>query len=87
MKKENEEAAKSISEIIEQDTLIKKNPELKSKVISLFDFTQYLLDDDQNLTKTGNLTSAAKSKMDERIEELFEISVFEENDDVEEEEW
>ena len=86
MKKENEEAAKSISEIIEQDTLIKKNPELKSKVISLFDFTQYLLDDDQNLTKTGNLTSAAKSKMDERIEELFEISVFEENDDVEEEE-
>ncbi len=35
-----------------------------------FEFVQFLLDDDTNLTPTGNLTGAAKQKCRARLEEI-----------------
>jgi hypothetical protein len=37
----------------------------------VFEFVQFLLDDDANLTPTGNLTGAARQKLRTRLEELI----------------
>lgn len=37
----------------------------------MFDYVQFLLDDDTNLTPTGNLTSAGRQKLRTRINELI----------------
>ena len=37
----------------------------------IFDFVQFLLDDDDHLTPTGNLNAAAKAKLRARIDELI----------------
>jgi len=37
----------------------------------VFEFVQFLLDDDANLTPTGNLNSAAKQKLRGRLQELI----------------
>jgi hypothetical protein len=37
----------------------------------VFEFVQFLLDDDANLTPTGNLNSAAKQKLRGRVQELI----------------
>lgn len=36
-----------------------------------FEFVQFLLDDDTNLTLAGNLTSAARQKLRARLEEII----------------
>ncbi len=46
----------------------------------VLDFVQYLLDDDNNLTKTFNLSKEAKDKLTDRIIEVFESSELEEED-------
>jgi hypothetical protein len=38
---------------------------------SIFDFVQFLLDDDANLTPLGNLTGAARQKLRGRLQELL----------------
>ena len=38
---------------------------------SVFEFVQFLLDDDANLTPAGNLTGAARQKLRARLEELI----------------
>ena len=37
----------------------------------VFEFVQFLLDDDANLTPAGNLTGAARQKLRTRLEELI----------------
>jgi hypothetical protein len=37
----------------------------------VFEFVQYLLDDDTNLTPTGNLTSASRLKFRARLDEII----------------
>jgi hypothetical protein len=37
----------------------------------VFDFVQYLLDDDANLTPAGNLTGAARLLLRKRLDELI----------------
>jgi hypothetical protein len=37
----------------------------------VFEFVQFLLDDDANLTPAGNLTGAARQRLRTRIEELI----------------
>jgi hypothetical protein len=37
----------------------------------VFEFVQFLLDDDINLTPAGNLTGAARQKLRERLQELI----------------
>ena len=44
---------------------------LASKLGEVLGYTQLLLDDDENLTKTGNLTSVAKGKLRERITQVL----------------
>jgi hypothetical protein len=38
---------------------------------SVFEFVQFLLDDDANLTPAGNLTGGARQKLRTRLEELI----------------
>jgi hypothetical protein len=37
----------------------------------MFEFVQFLLDDDANLTPAGNLTGAARQQLRTRVTELF----------------
>ena len=37
----------------------------------VFEFVQFLLDDDANLTSAGNLTGAARQRLRTRLEELI----------------
>jgi hypothetical protein len=38
---------------------------------SVFEFVQFLLDDDANLTPAGNLTGAARQRLRTRLQELI----------------
>jgi hypothetical protein len=38
----------------------------------VFEFVQFLLDDDANLTPAGNLTAAARQKFRARLDEIIE---------------
>ena len=40
---------------------------------SVFEFVQFLLDDDANLTPAGNLTGAARQRLRTRLEELIAV--------------
>ncbi len=46
----------------------------RDQLVRLFEFTQYLYDNDENLTKTLNLTKTAKDQLLSRIDEFFEGS-------------
>ena len=61
----------SIDKILKEQKEVQEDPVLLQTILSVFEFTQYLLDDDDNLTKSANLTASAKDKLDKRIEELF----------------
>ena len=47
----------------------------QKNLIRLFEFTQYLYDIDENLTKNLNLNKKAKDQLKQRMEEMFGISV------------
>ncbi|MDH5403040.1 MAG: hypothetical protein OEZ01_08335 [Candidatus Heimdallarchaeota archaeon] len=59
----------NIKDLVEKE--IRDDPDLIDVATSIFEFVQYLLDDDDNLTKSGNLTSSAKSSLEERINHLI----------------
>lgn len=69
-----------ISEILNK---FKLNEREKSNLARLFDFTNYLLDDESNLTKTLNLVKKAREQLIERIQELFEGNLMEQEDSLE----
>ncbi|MFX1286446.1 MAG: hypothetical protein ACFFB5_22615 [Promethearchaeota archaeon] len=60
-----------ILNFLNETELFASNPDLTEKAIQIFDFIQFLLDNDQNLTKTGNLNIGAKNLLHSRIEEIF----------------
>ena len=72
----------NISEILNQ--LGEKKGEIQlseweiKNLVRLFEYTNYLYDDEENLTKTFNLVKKAREKLYERIEEMFEADLFEE---------
>ena len=68
----------NISEILSQFELSERE---KSNLKRLFDYTNYLYDDEENLTKIFNLVKVAKDKLNERIKEMFESDLI---DDLEE---
>ncbi|MHA2182294.1 MAG: hypothetical protein ACXAAH_12825 [Promethearchaeota archaeon] len=47
----------------------------KKNLSQLFEFTKYLYDNEENLTKTMNLVKKAKDQIIERIQEMFEESL------------
>lgn len=65
----------NISNILNQFELSERE---KTNLVRLFDYTNYLYDDENNLTKTFNLVKSAREKLIERIQELFESDFFEE---------
>ncbi len=67
----------NISEILEEFELTNRE---KNNLTSLFDFTNYLYDDDDNLTKLFNLRKHAKEKLIRRIKEMFESDLQEEQE-------
>lgn len=74
----------SILNVLQNIDIFAFDETLVSLAESIFDFTQYLLDDDDNLTKTGNLKSSAEALLEKRIDELIlpktiELEEFEEN--------
>ena len=66
------------SEAVEHD--------LVEPLADVFSYTQYLLGDDENLTKIGNLNSSAKELLRSRILESFgfEEVEYEEEEEIEE---
>jgi hypothetical protein len=62
----------NISNILNKFELSKRE---KENLISLFEFTNYLYDDEDNLTKTFKLRKNAKEKLEEKIIEMFEMEL------------
>ncbi len=46
---------------------------LASQLAEILGYTQVLFDDDENLTRTGNLAGQAKAKLRTRIYEVFDL--------------
>lgn len=74
----------NISDILDDFELKERE---KTNLIRLFEFTNYLYDDEDNLTKTFNLIKKARVKLQERIEEMFEADLLEEEEDFSDDEW
>ena len=66
-----------IAEILSKFDL---NDRDKSNLTQLFEFTKYLYENEENLTKTMNLVKKAKDQVIERIQEMFEEELIEIND-------
>ena len=64
----------SVDELIEQLPQLADHSELIEPLKNVFQFTQFLLDDDENLTRTGNLNAEAKRQLQSRVEEVFDMS-------------
>ena len=62
----------SIEDLIKEE--IKSEKESKN-VFLLFEFVQNLLDDDDNLTRSGNLKKQALNEITKRVIELFEEDI------------
>ncbi len=65
----------NISEILDKFDLDERE---KKNLIHLFDLTNFFYDDEQNLTKTFNLVKKAREKLRERIQEMFEFELINE---------
>ena len=63
-----------ITEILSKFDL---NDRDKKNLSQLFEFTKYLYDNEENLTKTMNLVKKAKDQIIERIQEMFEEDLLE----------
>ncbi len=68
---ENEKQEYSVNTLLKNNSVLDNNIELIKIAEAIFEYTQFLLDDDGNITKTGNLNSSAKEKLNERILELI----------------
>ena len=58
-----------ISEILNLFELTDRD---NKNLAQLFEFTKYLYDNEENLTKTMNLVKKARDQIIERIQEMFE---------------
>ncbi len=67
-------------EIVEILSKFDLNNRDKRNLTQLFEFTKYLYDNEENLTKTMNLVKKAKDQIIERIQEMFEEELIEIND-------
>jgi hypothetical protein len=72
----------NISEILTRFELTERE---RNNLARLFDYTNFLYDDETNLTKTFNLIKGAREKLMERISEMFESDLFEDASEEEEE--
>jgi len=66
-----------ITEILSKFDL---NDRDKKNLSLLFEFTKYLYDNEENLTKTMNLVKKARDQIIERIQEMFEVELLEDEE-------
>jgi hypothetical protein len=64
-------SAPSISDILRELPVLAEHPELVPVAAGLFEYTNVLLDDEDNLTRVGNLTGEAKARLRARALELL----------------
>jgi len=62
----------NISDILDDFDLSERE---KENLVSLFEFTNYLYDDEDNLTKLFNLRKPAREQLMTRISEMFESEI------------
>jgi hypothetical protein len=62
----------SVRDLLGRSGALGGEPALIDASARLFDFVQFLLDDDENLTPAGNLTGKAKEKLRQRVNELLD---------------
>ena len=75
----------TLDSLITSTEAFKDDKPLADIATSIFEYTQFLLDDDDNLTKTGNLNKSARDLLRKRSCELLDIDIAEEDlteDDV-----
>ncbi len=75
----NDDTLNSIIKKLEQ---FKDDKILGDVAVKVFDYTRYLLDDDENLTRTGNLNSTAKEALRKRTLELFGVDMAEDGGEI-----
>ena len=66
-----EEDDTSIYRLLQNNSVLEDNQQMIQIAEAIFEYTQFLLDDDKNLTKTGNLNSGANKLLETRIIELM----------------
>ena len=68
----------TLNTLINPDTF---EPSRVKTAQNIFEYTQFLLDDDDNLTKTGNLTKTAKEALHARVSDLLGVTITSEKDE------
>jgi len=53
---------------------VENDPQFARRLGTILEYTQILYDDDENLTRTGNLSGEAKAQLRSRIHEVFDLS-------------
>lgn len=66
-------AGLDIESLLAQTEALGGNAKLSRAATAMFQFAQFLLDDDDNLTKTGNLNGEAKGQFQRRVLELLGV--------------
>ena len=66
-------APSSVSDQLLTSELVGGDKRFAQRLASILEFTQLLFDDDENLTRVGNLTGPAKDKLQARILEVFDM--------------
>ncbi len=61
----------TVNELIENSEVFKGDKKIAEIARNIFDFTRFLLDNDENLTRTGNLNANAKETLRKRTMELL----------------
>ncbi len=70
---EGEQTGLDIEALLAQTEALNGNAKLSRAASAMFQFAQFLLDDDDNLTKTGNLNGEAKGQFQRRVLELLGV--------------
>lgn len=65
-------AMSDVRERLSRTDALAAQPGLVDDAARIFDFVQFLLDDDEHLTPTGNLNGVGKTKLRARIAELVD---------------
>lgn len=61
-------------QILERLPMLAHTPGLVAPLKNIFQYTQFLLDEEENLTRTGNLNSEARKLLHQRIFEVLDIA-------------
>lgn len=62
----------SIRDVLARSEALAQDKALVDVGVRLFEFVQFLLDDDENLTAAGNLNGKARERLRARLDELLD---------------